>query len=1415
MANAGGVTLDTVSFSIEANADKASSSINRLSSSLASLRDATKGGFNGLNKLSNILNGLAASTTSLDGIGKNLESVQGVVDGLNELQKVESPKGLNKNIKAIQNLKEVTKDLGSSLNNLSYVSEVVPSLTSLSDIKTPTGLNGTVKSLTSLASLGTNGIGNLVSQLQRLPEAVEPLQSLKSIQNPVGFNNTAKSVASITDTFSKLDQPGVLENLTRVSNELTNALTPLAGKMSQIGNGFTSLQQLADKYGVSVTKVREKTKSSVSVFKRLSDAAKTVGNSFTAIGKNSIQSNLKKIGTDVGNLYSKFKQLTLSLLGTRTMFTMTRKAISEYMDMDTKLQDKLDNLWRALGAQLAPAVEAVMYVFEQFVRVIYSIVKVLTGVDLISRANSRSMAAYAGSTKKAVKELGNLAKFDDLNTVEFDKDKSSGNGSSGPKLIDLKEIDLTPIQKIVDWMIKLKKAILEALDTGKWYNVGKVLGEGINEAVSFLLKKIPEIRKKLFEVAKNFGDVLNGVIETVHWEDIGKLITESLILLPDTITELLKEIHWESVGNAINDLIKGFDPVKIINSFGTMFTELASGISTALLQIDFKGLAIKLSDTIIAFFSNISQFIDAIPWGDLGLKIHDLFTTIKWKDIATSFVKAIKSALAGLGSFVAGALFGKTFKSKSKAALAGVGVILGGVLGKAIGNLLLSTLSPIVSKLGNLILGKITSPLNKVKTLLGGASSTASTATSIDFKLPSFGTIVKGLGELALIIAAVTAFVYAYGALAKIPEFKQAISGGLDELKTLFFGLGEIIIPIAALSAGVVALGVSGIATVASGMAGLALILTITPGIVIAANAIFGSSEAKQLISGGIDMLKLLFNGLSEIVIPVAAFAAIIVGLGFATPATVGAGLLGFVGIIGTLGLVVARLGELTKVDGFTEVVGEGGKVLMTLGEILGGFAGSIVKGFLDVSFKGFGELADNLVDFAKRISPFFDKAKNIDKDSTEAVKNMANAILILTAADLLEGISKFLNFGQKTSLSDFGAELETFGPYFASYADSIKDVDGKSVKASASAAESLTKFAKSIPNNGGMLAGLVGDNLLSIFGLELSLFGPNFAKYAKSVKNIDEKAVKASASAATSLTKFAKEVPNQGGYLSVLVGAKSLTLFGLELASFGGNFAKYAKSVAGVKDDVVKKSANAALSLTKFAKEVPNQGGYLSNLFGNNNLTKFGKALKDFGGYYASYYKTIKTVKTDTINTVTDSLGKLVIQFNTIQRNGLSATVKSFGNALKDSAGNIKSFFTTALPKDRGWSIGNTFGSGIASGIIYAIKHATYPSIKLSSNTQETVAKFKMSALATGTNKIPQDGPYYLHAGESVVPKKYNPAMGGGTNEETNKKLDALISIMENLSYTNIVNVGNETLYKKQQQFNKQQQNKYGTINL
>ena len=119
--------------------------------------------------------------------------------------------------------------------------------------------------------------------------------------------------------------------------------------------------------------------------------------------------------------------------------------------------------------------------------------------------------------------------------------------------------------------------------------------------------------------------------------------------------------------------------------------------------------------------------------------------------------------------------------------------------------------------------------------------------------------------------------------------------------------------------------------------------------------------------------------------------------------------------------------------------------------------------------------------------------------------------------------------------------------------------------------------------------------------------------------------------------------------------------------------------------------------------------------------------------------------------------------------------------------------------------SIGSTLSS-ILKGLGVKVNGGTYQLFSI-----PTIPK-----LETGTNEVPYEGLYHLHPGEAVVPKKYNPAVGNGGNDETNEKLDTLIAIMNNMNFTNVVNIGNETIYKKQQRYNKTQNDKYGTtVNL
>ena len=373
-------------------------------------------------------------------------------------------------------IQAASKDANTNIRDLSKT------LRELKDA-TKGGFNNVKKLADSLKELNkaSKGVPNAVENLaksnvfKQIKKVTTALKNLSSISSPRGLKQSVENLEKLPGVFNQIDA-GVLENVTNVSRALSDALAPLANQLSAIGQGMVALSTLANKYGISVTKLGNSHKKSAKDTDRLHKSLSVITATFKALSRGVI--TIDRIGSrGLKKLNSKIKQIGLSLLGTRTIFTMTRKAVSEYMAMDKELTDATQNLWRALGAQLAPAVEGVLYLFKQFVRVIYSIVYALTGIDLIARANSKAMAAMGKSAKDA---LGNLQKFDDLNVVEFDK------GSGEDMKIELEKIDLTPIQAVIDWMKRLKEAIQQAWSDGQWDGVAVVLAEGINGAVDHI-----------------------------------------------------------------------------------------------------------------------------------------------------------------------------------------------------------------------------------------------------------------------------------------------------------------------------------------------------------------------------------------------------------------------------------------------------------------------------------------------------------------------------------------------------------------------------------------------------------------------------------------------------------------------------------------------------------------------------------------------------------------------------------------------------------------------------------------------------------------------------------------------------------------------------------------------------------------
>lgn len=485
------------------------------------------------------------------------------------------------------------------------IDEVIVKVTSKVDGDSSTNIENLANSLAKLkASIkgGYNNLNKLAESLSKLQDSSKNLKSLEKtlsslggiadalkplseITSPKGLTKTIKDLEKLPTVISSIT-PDTLQNVARVSGQLAEALTPLANKFAEIAVGFSSLQALANKYGISVTKITEsnnRASNSMSALKRIVNSVKTPFNKLQSV----IEKFRKSTDKGFDKIISKSKQLYLSLLGTRSIFTATRKAISEYMQLDAELTKETTNLWRALGAQLAPAIEEVLYLFKQAVRVVYSFVYAITGIDLIARANAKAMASWGSSAKNT---LGSLQKFDDLNVAEF------GSGSDDNQLIELDKIDLSPIQKVIDWVKRLKDTIKEAWKTGKWTAVAEVIGEGFEYAINnFPSDKLANIISKT--ITTSFK-VINTLINKIPWKTLGNKIRETIL-----------NIKWGDILNEVGETI---------NSVFTSGLSFISGLT-----------GLDIDSGTFGFFNDLTNINESLDWSNIINSLNALGESLK------------------------------------------------------------------------------------------------------------------------------------------------------------------------------------------------------------------------------------------------------------------------------------------------------------------------------------------------------------------------------------------------------------------------------------------------------------------------------------------------------------------------------------------------------------------------------------------------------------------------------------------------------------------------------------------------------------------------------------------------------------------------------------------------------------------
>lgn len=420
-----------------------------------------------------------------------------------------------------------------------------------------------------------------------------------------------------------------------------------------------------------------------------------------------------------------------------------------------------------------------------------------------------------------------------------------------------------------------------------------------------------------------------------------------------------------------------------------------------------------------------------------------------------------------------------------------------------------------------------------------------------------------------------------------------------------------------------------------------------------------------SLIQAAVDVLMAFFSGIVDAlkgidtetllqgIVGIGLLAAIMAALSAVAALVPGAmlGVLGMGAVIAELALVLAAVGALAQIPGLNWLINEGGNLLQGIGTAIGKFVGGIVGGFMSGVSSQFPQIGSDLSGFMTNVQPFLDGAASIDPAMLDGVKALAETILILTAANILDGLTSWFTGG--SSLSGFAEEMVPFGKAMKQFSDEISGIDGEAVSNAAIAGKTLAEMADTLPNTGGVVGFFAGENDMNAFGEQLIPFGRAMRNFANEVAGIDASVITEAATAGKALAEMASTVPNSGGVVGFFAGENDMDDFGEQLVPFGRAMKDFSDAVSGLKADVIQNSVTAGQALLELANTVPNTGGVVSWFTGDNDLETFGEQLVPFGTAMKNYSLAVTGLDASVVTNSANAAKALVELSNNLPNSG------------------------------------------------------------------------------------------------------------------------------------------------------------------
>lgn len=329
---------------------------------------------------------------------------------------------------------------------------------------------------------------------------------------------------------------------------------------------------------------------------------------------------------------------------------------------------------------------------------------------------------------------------------------------------------------------------------------------------------------------------------------------------------------------------------------------------------------------------------------------------------------------------------------------------------------------------------------------------------------------------------------------------------------------------------------------------------------------------------------------------------------------------------------IIAAAAAIMSIPGIDDFMSRGIRLFEIIGQAIGSLLGGVAEGAIDAVSRSLPILATNLSEFMINLEPFINGAKSFDEGTISSIKNLAEAIALITASNILDAIGSFITGGR--DISKFGETLVPLGQAMKDYADSVDGLNIEAINTSVKGLNALNKVLESVPKTGGVAGFLSGNVDWATLSGGLKHLGACIVDYSKSVsdESFSVDAIQNSVPALKALSKVLEAVPKTGGAAGWWTGNKNWANISSGLEGLGNALKAYNKAIGNSGTDGainvgrIKDSVGAVQALSAVMNSLPDDPNNWFQAFTGNSKkwSTVSTGLADLGKALGAYSKSV-----------------------------------------------------------------------------------------------------------------------------------------------------------------------------------------------